>query len=68
METSSNHSLQLLLHEKHCVSAAERKGFHFASLDSSPQGCEMLLTVEKQMRITALMKLCLAQALDSNSD
>lgn len=53
--------------KKLCFGIKEREGFQFASLGSSSQGFEMLLTVEKQI-ITELIKLCLAQALDSNSD
>lgn len=69
METSSSHSLWLLPHEKHGIFQHQIKGgFQFASLSSNSQCLEVLLTVEKEMRITGLIKLCLAQALDRDAE
>lgn len=66
-QTAVTHSW-LLPSEKQWLFQHQRKGgFQFASLSSNSQGLEMLITIEKQMRITALTKLCLAQALGSDS-
>lgn len=68
-ETSSSLLLHLLPHGQCCIFQHQRKGsLQFASLSSSSRSLKMLIMGEKQRGIKALIKLCLVQALDSDSE